>query len=112
MMINMEEINKINQRYNLKIKQINDYIVYVYDGVGEWLIESDINLRKDGKNIILKHKNSRRNKDGWHEQRRYYDYRWALGAIHNHKLKPFHIGNNAQRILHLLDNLHKIPVNY
>jgi hypothetical protein len=111
MILDMELINKINKRYNLKVKQVNDYIVYVYDGVGEWLIEIDSNYRKDGKNIILKHKNARRNKDGWHEQRRYYDCRWALGAIYNHKQKPFHSGNNVQRVIYLLNNLHKLPVN-
>ena len=97
-MIDMDEIQRLNKRYKFKIKKINDCICYVYDGMGEWLIEvySPPNIKH--KNIILKHKNYRRNKDGWHTQRRFYDYSWVMGAIHNHSLKPFRNYNYMFRL--------------
>lgn len=88
-MIDMNEIARLNRRYKFKIKQINDCTCHVDDGVGEWLIQVHSPPCQQRKNIILKHKNYKRNKDGWHVQSRYYDYTWVMGAINNHKLKPF-----------------------
>lgn len=97
-MIDMVEIDRLNKRYKFKIKKINDWTAYVYDGVGEWLIEIESFPNHRHKNITLKHKNYKRNKDGWHVQSRYYDYTWAMGAIYNHSLKPFRKNNYLFRM--------------
>jgi hypothetical protein len=104
-MIDMKHIEWINRRYKFKIKQIDDWTVYIYDGIGEWLIEIESPPDMKHKNIILKHKNYKRNKDGWHVQSKYYDYVWAMGAIHNHSLKPFRKNNYLFRMKKIFEKI-------
>jgi hypothetical protein len=104
--IDMTEIERFNKRYKFKIKQLNENKCYIYDGVCEWIIEVYSQPNRRHKNVKLMHKNYKRNTNGWHPHAEYYDYKWVMGAIHNHTLKSVRSNNHLFRMKALFESLH------
>jgi hypothetical protein len=87
--IDMKKIEKVNEKYNLNIKQISVDSALVTTGLGEWLIEVTVPSEYNKQFIKLKHRNTRHDKSKFHMQRRFYDYEWTLGHIHCHDFGRF-----------------------
>lgn len=103
--LDMEEINVINLKYKFKIKQVNDTILHIDSGTDEWVLELETKSHHRHKNLILRHKNHRRNLRQHHEHRRFYDIKWVFGAIHNHELRWFRKFNKMNEMLAMIKNL-------
>jgi hypothetical protein len=97
--LDMDIIQKINSRYNFKIKQITKDTLHIDSGTDEWILELEQKKHPQHKNLILMHKNHRRNLNHHHEQRRYFDYNWVFGAINNHEQRWFRKLNHMNRII-------------
>jgi hypothetical protein len=91
MKVNMEELLYINKKFNFKIKQIREDAVLVTTGLNEWMIEVTKPNLYNKKHIKLWHKNNRKNKEGWHPQRKFYDLKWTMGHINHHDNTRFRL---------------------
>ena len=103
--LNMNVIEKINSKYNFKIKQITHNRLYIDSGMDEWLLEIEYKRCRKHKNLVLFHKNHKRNTKQYHIQNRYLDYDWVFGAIHSHERRWFQSMNRMQRILDKINSL-------
>lgn len=107
--LDMHKIREINKKYNFKIKQVREDLLLITTGLNEWMIELEEPSAYNKKYIVLKHKNLRFNRDRWHEQRRFYDYQWALGHIDYHdnrRMKVLNKSFNSKK--HIDNNNHTI----
>ena len=94
--IDMRTLQMINKKYNFKVKQIRPDLVLITTGLNEWMIEIEEYGEHNKKNIILRHKNTRLNKERWHIQRRFYDLKWTLGHIDYHDNKRMKVNFNKK----------------
>lgn len=87
--INMDYINWLNthHKYNFKIKQVNDNTLYIDTVFDEWVLFLEPKLHEKYKPILLKHKNHKRNINGYHDHRRFWDFEFAFQSMHQHKFK-------------------------
>lgn len=90
MIFNMDIINKINERYKFKIKQIRPDCIIITTGLNEWMVEIG-EPKPYKKHIVLKHKNIRYNRERWHIQGKFYDCKWVLGYINYHDNPKFRL---------------------
>jgi hypothetical protein len=104
--IDYDKLMEINLRksYNLKITRVGFNSVYVFSGVEEWIIDC---VGED--HLILKHKNTRADRDKYHIQHHFSDYVFVLDYIHKHKNKWKSQGKcgKVERIKHLLESINR-----
>jgi hypothetical protein len=104
-MLDMGLIVRLNRRYKFKIKEITESSCYIDSGRDEWVLEIEPKLHAGHKNIILKHRNWKRNKDKFHEQRRFYDIPYTFNAILEHEQKWWRMKRPGDRVLELCNQL-------
>ena len=80
----MDNIYKINEKFNFKINVVNDRNIIIDSGLDEWNLEL-VSGNNINSNVILKHKNSRRKTNHYHVQGVYPSIEKALMAISSHE---------------------------
>lgn len=76
---NIVEVNKLNEKYNYKIKSFDNTTIYIETKTDNWYAET-IN----GK-VFLYHKNTKFDLNNYHFQRKYNKLHHMFDSIDNHK---------------------------
>jgi hypothetical protein len=92
-------MTKLGNKYQIKIKYITDEII-LSTPFHTWKISIDNlkqNMEKDKCYIILYHKNTRKNKDGWHVQKfKSRNIEEIFQSIYNHDYKQYNLTIKSQ----------------
>ena len=106
MMIDETLVNNLAGMYKFKVKVFKETSTILVDsGDDEWEVLCLPKSHSNNRNIVLYHKNNKRDKKHSHLQRRYLDLEFCFKSIHTHKYKPYHAFDNAFRIQTLIDRV-------
>jgi len=86
-MLDMGLVDKLNEVYKFKIKQINGNALSIKSSMDEWILEMNPKLHALHKNIQLWHNNWKRNRGKFHRQREFFDLQYAFQSIYEHDTK-------------------------